>query len=84
VLGRRYHGRVDAKMMSRATARRRKRHLGRPSFACGDLIAASAGWRAGFFAAATSTAFGQDQYRKPDKSLDYPSRSGRISYGLRW
>jgi len=48
--------RVDAKMMARATAG----HAagigisGALSFACGDLIAAAAGWRAAFYAAALS------------------------------
>ncbi len=50
--------RVDAKMMSRATAGHAASIgiSGALSFACGDLIAAAAGWRAAFFAAATSAA----------------------------
>jgi predicted MFS family arabinose efflux permease len=48
--------RVDAKMMSRATAGHAASIgiSGALSFACGDLIAATAGWRAAFFAAALS------------------------------
>ena len=48
--------RVDAKMMSRATAGHAASIgiSGALSFACGDLIAAAAGWRAAFFAAAMS------------------------------
>lgn len=48
--------RVDAKMMSRATAGHAASIgiSGALSFACGDLIAAAAGWRAAFLAAATS------------------------------
>ena len=50
--------RVDAKMMSRATAGHAASIgiSGALSFACGDLIAAAAGWRAAFFAAAVSAA----------------------------
>lgn len=50
--------RVDAKMMSRATAGHAASIgiSGALSFACGDLIAAVAGWRAAFFAAAISAA----------------------------
>ena len=50
--------RVDAKMMSRATAGHAASIgiSGALSFACGDLIAAAAGWRAAFFAAAISAA----------------------------
>ena len=50
--------RVDAKMMSRATAGHAASIgiSGALSFACGDLIAAAAGWRAAFFAAASSAA----------------------------
>jgi predicted MFS family arabinose efflux permease len=50
--------RVDAKMMSRATAGHAASIgiSGALSFACGDLIAAAAGWRAAFFAAAMSAA----------------------------
>src|SRR5499426_4417909 len=48
--------RVDAKMMSRATAGHAASIgiSGALSFATGDLIAAAAGWRAAFFAAAGS------------------------------
>jgi predicted MFS family arabinose efflux permease len=48
--------RVDAKMMSRATAGHAASIgiSGALSFACGDLIAAAAGWRAAFLAAAIS------------------------------
>jgi predicted MFS family arabinose efflux permease len=50
--------RVDAKMMARATAGHAASIgiSGALSFACGDLIAAAAGWRAAFFAAALSAA----------------------------
>ena len=50
--------RVDAKMMSRATAGHAASIgiSGALSFATGDLIAAAAGWRAAFFAAAASAA----------------------------
>jgi predicted MFS family arabinose efflux permease len=50
--------RVDAKMMSRATAGHAASIgiSGALSFACGDLIAAAAGWRAAFLAAAVSAA----------------------------
>jgi predicted MFS family arabinose efflux permease len=50
--------RVDAKMMSRATAGHAASIgiSGALSFACGDLIAAAAGWRAAFLAAATTAA----------------------------
>jgi predicted MFS family arabinose efflux permease len=50
--------RVDAKMMSRATAGHAASIgiSGALSFACGDLIAAAAGWQAAFFAAAISAA----------------------------
>ena len=50
--------RVDAKMMSRATAGHAASIgiSGALSFACGDLIAAAAGWRAAFFTAAASAA----------------------------
>jgi MFS family permease len=50
--------RVDAKMMSRATAGHAASIgiSGALSFACGDLIAAAAGWRAAFFVAAMSAA----------------------------
>jgi predicted MFS family arabinose efflux permease len=50
--------RVDAKMMSRATAGHAASIgvSGALSFACGDFIAAAAGWRAAFFAAAISAA----------------------------
>jgi MFS family permease len=50
--------RVDAKMMSRATAGHAASIgiSGALSFACGDLIAAAAGWRAAFVAAAISAA----------------------------
>jgi predicted MFS family arabinose efflux permease len=50
--------RVDAKMMSRATAGHAASIgiSGALSFACGDLIAAAGGWRAAFFAAAMSAA----------------------------
>jgi predicted MFS family arabinose efflux permease len=48
--------RVDAKLMARATAGHAASIgiSGALSFACGDLIAAAAGWRAAFFAAALS------------------------------
>jgi predicted MFS family arabinose efflux permease len=48
--------RVDAKMMSRATAGHAASIgiSGALSFACGDLIAVAAGWRAAFVAAAAS------------------------------
>jgi predicted MFS family arabinose efflux permease len=48
--------RVDATMMARATAGHAASIgiSGALSFACGDLIAAAAGWRAAFFAAALS------------------------------
>src|SRR5581483_1793342 len=48
--------RVDANMMSRATAGHAASIgiSGALSFACGDLVAAAAGWRAAFFAAAIS------------------------------
>jgi predicted MFS family arabinose efflux permease len=48
--------RVDAKMMSRATAGHAASIgiSGALSFACGDFIAAVAGWRAAFFTAAIS------------------------------
>ena len=50
--------RVDAKMMSRATAGHAASIgiSGAFSFACGDLIAAAAGWRTAFFVAAMSAA----------------------------
>ena len=50
--------RVDAKMMSRATAGHAASIgiAGALSFACGDLIAAVAGWRGAFFVAAASAA----------------------------
>src|SRR5262245_8383824 len=50
--------RVDAKMMSRATAGHAASIgiSGAPSFATGDLIAAAAGWRTAFLAAAASAA----------------------------
>jgi predicted MFS family arabinose efflux permease len=50
--------RVDAKMMSRATAGHAASIgiSGAFSFACGDLIAAAAGWRAAFLVAAASAA----------------------------
>ena len=50
--------RVDAKMMSRATAGHAASIgiSGALSFATGDLIAAAAGWQAAFFAAAVSAA----------------------------
>ena len=50
--------RVDAKMMSRATAGHAASIgiSGALSFATGDLIAAAGGWRAAFFAAAMSAA----------------------------
>ena len=50
--------RVDAKMMSRATAGHAASIgiSGAISFACGDAIAAAAGWRAAFLAAAMSAA----------------------------
>jgi predicted MFS family arabinose efflux permease len=50
--------RVDAKMMSRATAGHAASIgiSGALSFACGDLIAAAAGWRTAFLAAATTAA----------------------------
>ena len=50
--------RVDPKMMSRATAGHAASIgiSGALSFATGDLIAAAAGWRAAFFAAAASAA----------------------------
>jgi predicted MFS family arabinose efflux permease len=49
---------VDAKMMSRATAGHAASIgiSGALSFACGDLIATAAGWRAAFLAAAVSAA----------------------------
>src|SRR5262249_48834580 len=48
--------RVDAKMMSRATAGHAASIgiSGALSFACGDIIAAAAGWKAAFLAAAIS------------------------------
>jgi predicted MFS family arabinose efflux permease len=50
--------RVDAKMMSRATAGHAASIgiSGALSFACGDLIAAAASWNAAFFAAGISAA----------------------------
>src|SRR5215475_5753648 len=50
--------RVDARMMSRATAGHAASIgiSGALSFACGDLIATAAGWRAAFLAAAVSAA----------------------------
>ncbi len=50
--------RVDAKMMSRATAGHAASIgiSGAISFACGDFIAAAAGWRAAFLVAAMSAA----------------------------
>ena len=50
--------RVDAKMMSRATAGHAASIgiSGAISFACGDFIAATAGWRAAFLVAAMSAA----------------------------
>jgi predicted MFS family arabinose efflux permease len=50
--------RVDAKMMSRATAGHAASIgiSGALSFACGDLMAAAAGWQAAFLAAAASAA----------------------------
>jgi predicted MFS family arabinose efflux permease len=50
--------RVDAKMMSRATAGHAASIgiSGALSFACGDLIASAAGWRTAFVAAAASAA----------------------------
>jgi predicted MFS family arabinose efflux permease len=50
--------RVDARQMSRATAGHAASIgiSGALSFACGDLIAAAAGWRAAFIAAALSAA----------------------------
>ena len=50
--------RVDAKMMSRATAGHAASIgiAGAISFACGDAIAVAAGWRSAFLAAATSAA----------------------------
>ena len=50
--------RVDARMMSRATAGHAASIgiSGAISFACGDMIAAAAGWRAAFLTAATSAA----------------------------
>ena len=50
--------RVDARMMSRATAGHAASIgiSGALSFACGDLIAAAAGWRTAFLAAATTAA----------------------------
>jgi predicted MFS family arabinose efflux permease len=50
--------RVDARMMSRATAGHAASIgiSGALSFACGDAIAAAAGWRAAFLVAATSAA----------------------------
>src|SRR5499427_2020751 len=50
--------RVDAKMMSRATAGHAASIgiSGALSFACGDLIATAAGWQAAFLAAAASAA----------------------------
>ena len=52
------HGRVDAKMMSRATAGHAASIgiSGALSLACGDLIATTARWRATFFVAAASAA----------------------------
>ena len=50
--------RVDARMMSRATAGHAASIgiSGALSFACGDLLATAAGWRAAFFVAAMSAA----------------------------
>jgi predicted MFS family arabinose efflux permease len=71
--------RLDAKMMSRATAGHAASIgiSGALSFACGDFIAAAAGWSAAFFAAATSAAIawlavalivpGQSKRATPDR-----------------
>ena len=78
------HGRVDAKMMSRATAGHAASIgiSGALSLACGDLIATTAGWPGRFLCRGRERrggmAFGPDQYRKPDNFLDYRSRSGHI------
>ncbi|MGE0848422.1 MAG: MFS transporter [Hyphomicrobiaceae bacterium] len=68
--------RVDAKMMSRATAGHAASIgiSGALSFACGDLIAAAAGWRAAFFAAASSAAMAWISV-----ALFVPSQAGRAA-----
>jgi predicted MFS family arabinose efflux permease len=68
--------RVDARMMSRATAGHAASIgvSGALSFACGDLIAAAAGWRAAFLAAALSAAVAWLAV-----ALIVPSRAGRAA-----
>lgn len=68
--------RVDAKMMSRATAGHAASIgiSGALSFACGDLIAAAAGWRAAFFAAAISAAVAWLAV-----ALIFPSQTKRVT-----
>jgi MFS family permease len=80
--------RVDAKMMSRATAGHAASIgiSGALSFATGDLIAAAAGWQAAFFAAAVSAAVAwlvvalivPSQSKRPS-----PAKDGQGLYDLR-
>ena len=80
--------RVDARMMSRATAGHAASIgiSGALSFACGDFIAAAAGWRAAFLAAAVSAtvawlmvALIVPSQRKPTA----PAKDGEGLYDLR-
>lgn len=79
--------RVDAKMMSRATAGHAASIgiSGALSFACGDLIAAIAGWRAAFFAAAMSAAVAWLAVALivPQTKRATPAKDGRGLYDFR-
>ncbi len=80
--------RVDAKMMSRATAGHAASIgiSGALSFACGDMIAAAAGWRAAFFAAAMSAAIAWLAVAlivPPQSKRAAPATDGRGLYDFR-
>jgi predicted MFS family arabinose efflux permease len=79
--------RVDAKMMSRATAGHAASIgvSGALSFACGDLIAAVAGWQTAFLAAAVSAAVAWLSVALivPAQGARAPAKDGRALYDFR-
>jgi predicted MFS family arabinose efflux permease len=80
--------RVDARMMSRAAAGHAASIgiSGALSFACGDLIAAAAGWRAAFLAAAMSAAVAWVTVAlivPPQAKRAAPAKEGQALYDFR-
>jgi predicted MFS family arabinose efflux permease len=80
--------RVDAKMMSRATAGHAASIgiSGALSFACGDLIAAAAGWHAAFLAAAISATIAWFMVAlivPPQLKAPTPAKDGQGLYDFR-